>query len=304
MEKTALYIGRFQPLHYGHMSAIRQINEAQDVGQFIVGIGSSQYKGYLYHPFPADLREQMLRESIRKSKPYDIVHIPDIHDYPKWVTYVESLCPKFDVVYSENGTVKDLFQQKGYEVRQILYESTISATKIRELMIKGGNWQVLVPPSVNDILEQTQGAGRLHEIYMRHLKASVTADIIIKYKDEGLVFITRRNDPFEGFLALPGGYWDMEVETIQETAVREAWEETGLEIDPGKLDLLGVYSAPKRDPRGPTISTTYYTKIEKGNLQAGDDAKAVQILTSRGELPKLAFDHNKMIEDFLSRGLN
>lgn len=302
-EKTALYIGRFQPLHNGHLSAIRQIDEAGDVGQFIVGIGSSQYQGYLDHPFSSDLRQQMLRAAINTSKPYNIVNIPDIHDYPRWAGYVAELCPPFDVVYSENDLVKSLFEQKGYEVRPISFESTISATKIRDLMIKGDSWQDLVPPSVRDILESknVRGAQRLRDIYMRHPKAAVTADIIINYKDEGLVFVERGNEPFKGFLALPGGYWEIGRETIEQTAAREAWEETGLEIDPRSLQILGVYSAPKRDPRGPTISTTFFTKVGSGQLRAGDDAKEIYLLDPSVILPRLAFDHNQMIEDYRAR---
>lgn len=298
--ERALYIGRFQPFHKGHLSAIRQINEAPDIDEIIIGIGSSQYHGYLDHPFAAEVREDMIRCSLVQSKPYEIIRIPDIHDYPKWVDHVKNLSPEFGTVYSENGLVKELFENKGYRVRPIAFESSITATRIREMMIQGDHWQNMVPQPVAEILEEIQGKKMLHDLYTRHLRASNTADIIIDYKGEGIVFITRKNEPFKGLLALPGGFLDVGKETIKEAAIREALEETNLRIEPEELHLLDVYSAPRRDPRGATLSTVYYTRINYGDLKAGDDAEKLHIIDPQ-TVPRLAFDHNLMIRDYLKR---
>ncbi|MGC8658880.1 MAG: NUDIX domain-containing protein [Desulfomonilaceae bacterium] len=118
-----------------------------------------------------------------------------------------------------------------------------------------------------------------------------TVDIIIKNQG-GIVLINRKNPPF-GW-ALPGGFVDYG-ESVEQAAKREAKEETSLDIH--NLKLLGVYSAPDRDPRHHTISTVFMAD-STGNLSAGDDAAETRVF-AKGKLPNdLAFDHAKIIEDF------
>jgi len=118
-----------------------------------------------------------------------------------------------------------------------------------------------------------------------------TVDIVIRNQG-GIVLINRKNPPF-GW-ALPGGYVDYG-ETVENAALREAKEETSLEIS--SLKLLGVYSATDRDPRQHTISTVFIADSQ-GLPQAGDDAAQVRVFQN-DNLPKdLAFDHAKIIQDF------
>jgi 8-oxo-dGTP diphosphatase len=128
-------------------------------------------------------------------------------------------------------------------------------------------------------------------------KAVIAADIIIKMQDDSIVLIKRKNDPFKNHWALPGGIMD-ENETIEETAVREAKEETGLDIKLTKL--IGVFSKPDRDPRGRTISVLFSAIVTGGNLQAADDA--AEVITSNDFLQmNLAFDHSQMVRDYLQK---
>ncbi len=120
---------------------------------------------------------------------------------------------------------------------------------------------------------------------------SPTVDIIIEVEDR-IVLIRRRHPP-PGW-ALPGGFIDAG-EKAQDAAVREALEETGLQVT--LTDLLGVYSDPARDPRRHTISTVYIGKAE-GTPCGADDAAEARLF-SEGDLPSpLAFDHPRILADY------
>ncbi|MGE5626173.1 MAG: NUDIX domain-containing protein [Bacillota bacterium] len=116
---------------------------------------------------------------------------------------------------------------------------------------------------------------------------SLAADVIIELLDEPgrpIVLIERRNPPL-GW-AIPGGFVDVG-ETVEHAAVREAREETGLEV---KLKcLLGLYSDPRRDPRGHNVTAVYIGEAH-GRPKAGDDAKSLQAFDPL-KPPALVFDH-------------
>ena len=118
-----------------------------------------------------------------------------------------------------------------------------------------------------------------------------TVDIIITM-NEAIVLIERRNEPF-GW-ALPGGFVDYG-ETLEEAAVREAKEETGLELE--NLQQLGAYSDPGRDPRQHNISVVF-TAEGAGRLKAGDDAANAKLFALDAIPESLCFDHSKVIADF------
>ena len=87
----ALFIGRFQPLHNGHLKVIQQLSK--DFDELIIGIGSSQYSNTLDNPFSSDERKQMIEKSLNRFNinKYNIVLIPDIHNPPKWADHVLSI---------------------------------------------------------------------------------------------------------------------------------------------------------------------------------------------------------------------
>ncbi len=119
-----------------------------------------------------------------------------------------------------------------------------------------------------------------------------TVDIIIEVDGE-IVLIERANEPF-GW-ALPGGFVDYG-ETLEMAAVREAREETGLDVT--LIRQFHTYSDPKRDVRQHNVSTVFIAKA-KGEPQSGSDAKNVAQFV-RGGLPKLVFDHAKILDDYFS----
>jgi len=119
----------------------------------------------------------------------------------------------------------------------------------------------------------------------------LTVDTVIIYHGK-IVLIRRKNPPYQDHFAIPGGFVEVG-ETVETAAVREAKEETGLDVR--LIKLLGVYSDPSRDPRGHTVSVCFLA-LGSGNLKAGSDAKDTGLF-GIDEIPELAFDHNKIIED-------
>jgi len=124
----------------------------------------------------------------------------------------------------------------------------------------------------------------------------LTVDAVILYDSNHIILIKRKNPPFKGEYALPGGFVDIG-ETVEEACIREAKEETNINVQIKKL--IGVFSKPDRDPRGHTVSVAYIceprTKNEKPKAQ--DDAAELDIIPLK-KLPnlKLAFDHKTIIK--------
>jgi ADP-ribose pyrophosphatase YjhB (NUDIX family) len=118
-----------------------------------------------------------------------------------------------------------------------------------------------------------------------------TVDIIIEIK-EGIVLIKRKNPPF-GW-AIPGGFVDYG-ESLEDAAIREAKEETSLEIK--LIRQFHTYSDPNRDKRFHTISTVYIA-IAEGEPKASDDAKEIGIFTKENLPSPIAFDHSKILKDY------
>lgn len=118
-----------------------------------------------------------------------------------------------------------------------------------------------------------------------------TVDIIIE--TGGGVVLVRRKNPPQGW-ALPGGFVDYG-ESLEEAAVREAREETGLSVE--LIRQFHTYSDPGRDPRQHTITTVYVARAE-GRLRAGDDARAAEVFTEETLPSEIAFDHRLILEDY------
>ena len=119
-----------------------------------------------------------------------------------------------------------------------------------------------------------------------------TVDIIIE-NGEGIVLVRRRNPPL-GW-ALPGGFVDRG-ESVAQAARREAKEETGLDVE--LTELLGVYSDPKRDPRGLFTISTVFVGRAGGQPVGGDDAADARVVALDALPPDIAFDHPTMLADY------
>ena len=127
-----------------------------------------------------------------------------------------------------------------------------------------------------------------------HRNPVPTVDIIIEVGEAGVVLIERKNIP-HGW-ALPGGFVDYG-ENLEAAAVREAKEETSLEVN--LVEQFYTYSDPSRDPRQHTISTVYIATA-RGVPRGADDAKVAKIFTE-GELPSsIVFDHRRILSDYFA----
>ncbi len=164
----ALFIGRFQPFHYGHLHAIQLIlKEADDL---IIAVGSAQMSHEPDNPFTAGERIEMIRAAldeagIRRER-YMIIPVADAPSHRTWVSYVESQLPRFDVVYSNQPLTRRLLIEAGYEVRIVPMHrrSILEATEIRRRILKGEDWRDLVPPAVYKIVCEVDGERRIRDL--------------------------------------------------------------------------------------------------------------------------------------------
>ncbi len=121
----------------------------------------------------------------------------------------------------------------------------------------------------------------------------IAVDALIADPARGVLLIRRKNYPFEGSWALPGGFVEIG-ETCEAACIREAREETHLEVEP--VQLVGVYSTPDRDPRGHTVSPVYLCRVVSGEAFGGDDASEARWFPDLTGV-ELAFDHARVLAD-------
>ena len=160
-----LYVGRFQPFHRGHEMVVDEISD--DVDEVVVAVGSAQMSHTLRNPFTAGERVSMITKTLedRETTVYAIP-VEDLNRNAVWTTHVRSMCPPFDVVYSNNPLIVRLFEEEGTEVREnVLFErDRFSGSEIRSRMLEEGDWRSLVPGAVEDVVDEVEGVQRLRDL--------------------------------------------------------------------------------------------------------------------------------------------
>ncbi|MBI1828176.1 MAG: adenylyltransferase/cytidyltransferase family protein [Thaumarchaeota archaeon] len=113
---NGLLIGRFQPFHKGHLIAVNF--GLSQVENLWIGIGSSNKNNEKRNPFSADERKEMILSSLDKStlNRVQIFYIPDVNDHAKWTNHVDSIVPKYDIVFSNDDFTITLYQKRGIKV--------------------------------------------------------------------------------------------------------------------------------------------------------------------------------------------
>ncbi len=159
------YIGRFQPFHNGHLSMVERI--AEDVDELVLGIGSAGDSHTAYNPFTAGERIMMITKALVE---YELVTyavpIEDLERNSVWVSHVQSMSPAFDVAYSNNPLVIQLFREAGVEVRQspMFNRDVLEGSEVRERMVDGGEWEPLVPDAIVEVVAEIDGVERMRMV--------------------------------------------------------------------------------------------------------------------------------------------
>jgi nicotinamide-nucleotide adenylyltransferase len=158
-------VGRFQPFHSGHQQLVSEI--ATEVDELVVGIGSADASHTVRNPFTAGERMVMISNVLSTvDVPTYVVPLEDIDRNAVWVSHVESMCPPFDVVFSNNPLVVRLFTEAGYEVREsaMIDRGRLRGTRIRERIIAGESWRDRVPEAVVGAIAEIDGVARLRQV--------------------------------------------------------------------------------------------------------------------------------------------
>ncbi len=137
------------------------------------------------------------------------------------------------------------------------------------------------------------------EFTYKYPRPAVTADCIVitRETEPKVLLIQRRDQPFKGGWAFPGGFMNMD-ETTEQCAIRELEEETGLQVS--ELHQIGAYSKVDRDPRGRTITVAYLVIVDHPIAVTGQDDAAKAQWFPIDTLPSLAFDHEDIMQDALN----
>lgn len=160
--KIALFIGRFQPFHNGHLEVIKRISK--QYGLIKIVIGSSQESHTRKNPFSAEERKAMIKLTLEKHaiSNYQLCEVPDINDNGKWVSHTLKYTGKIDVVVTGNALVKQLFEKKKYEIAWINERYFgIVAEQIRKKIQEQGDWKQFVDTIVYELIHKFDGEERI-----------------------------------------------------------------------------------------------------------------------------------------------
>ncbi|NND86189.1 MAG: nicotinamide-nucleotide adenylyltransferase [Nitrosopumilus sp.] len=160
---NGLLIGRFQPFHLGHLEALRFA--LSKVDKLWVGLGSSNKPIEKINPFSTDERKEMIMKSIDNSmkEKISIYYIPDMDNHMKWIEKIDTIVPKFDIIFSNDELTKHLYSKRDVQVMTIPFfkRDELSGTNIRDLIISDQKWKHLVPEGTRNFLEKSNTKDRL-----------------------------------------------------------------------------------------------------------------------------------------------
>lgn len=162
--KRALFLGRFQPFHRGHLVDVEKASSENH--EVVIVIGSAQHNNTTENPFSVKEREEMINRTLKANNisNYKIITVDDINNDDEYVEHVNQFVPEYESVYTHNDLTKKLFGEKNYKIVWVKLINNISATKIRNRIMKNENWKELLPKEVSDYLEEINGIERIKKI--------------------------------------------------------------------------------------------------------------------------------------------
>ncbi|HEY6535963.1 MAG TPA: nicotinamide-nucleotide adenylyltransferase [Candidatus Nitrosocosmicus sp.] len=168
--KRGLFVGRFQPLHKGHINSIKYCLDK--VEELIVVIGSSDKSFESKNPFTAGERIEIIREAISSEinketlQKIFIIPVPDIGIHRLWTYNMEILVPKYNIVFTNDQFTSLLFRERGIQIDhpELIEREILSATEVRSRIINNKNWKELVSITTVNIIEEIKGIERIKTI--------------------------------------------------------------------------------------------------------------------------------------------
>lgn len=167
-----ILVGRFQPFHLGHLSAVR--DSSREVDELIIVVGSSQRSHEFRNPFTAGERIEMIRETLIAEQEIDehrimVIPVPDTDIHYLWTYQLDLLVPRYDRVYTNDPFTKYLFAERGIKVVQprLHKRRDLSATQIRRRMVMDRDWQSLVSHTTAEFIATINGVKRIKSLFQQ-----------------------------------------------------------------------------------------------------------------------------------------
>jgi len=174
--KVGLLVGRFQPFHLGHLEAVKYALKRVDYLYIVVG--SAQRSHERDNPFTASERITMIKSALDGSEVdpsrWMAIPIADADSHSLWVSTVESMVPKFDIVFTNDALTFLLFKGEGIDVKAVPYldRSMYSATNVRDRILERKDWESLVPEQVARLVKKFGGVERVRALMRKDLRGS------------------------------------------------------------------------------------------------------------------------------------
>ena len=339
MYDTAILIGRFQPVHNGHLALLRDALAAAH--QVVVVLGSAHAARSPRNPFTWQEREALLRGALPEAERARLLVLPvrDYFDEPRWARAVQAGVHALLTQHSNTaspqkiclvGHFKDpssgyLRSFPAWPLRALPRQGGTDATALRDMYFGGAPANALaeqVPHAVVAFLDgfrETDAFTRLQTEWRALKQGSaawegapyppvfVTVDALLRACGHVLL-VRRAHAPGQGLLALPGGFIDVN-ETLWQSCLRELVEETQCHLSPADLAAalqgVAVFDHPARSQRGRTISHVHFFDMPGATLPTvrGSDDAAEALWVPAGELAGLETqffdDHFHVLDHFI-----
>lgn len=163
---NGLLIGRFQPFHLGHLSALHYA--LSKVDKLWLGIGSSNKPPQKNNPFSAEERKEMILSSVDDYilNRIQIFFIPDLENHEKWIEMIDAIVPEFEIIFSNDDLTKHLYLKRGTKIESVPFteRDSLSGTNIRDKITSDQKWENLVPEGTKRILEKIGAKDRLKNL--------------------------------------------------------------------------------------------------------------------------------------------